>query len=137
MKSLLLPAVVFAITVSMTGCATVEQQLLSSNAVLLSSKDIREVFQNNTVSTTSGESFFCDLAGVITGQGSYGGILKGNWKITDDGRICTANWNSSTVPTGCFKVYYDAAAQQRKMVDVRGNLKYIIKDVVEGNPNNF
>jgi len=119
------------------GCATVEQTLQDSNALLLSAREVREIFQGNTVTASSGEVFYWDAAGTVIGKGSYGGTLKGNWNITDDGRLCASNWNSSTAPAGCYKVYFDNTTQQRKLVDMNGELKFTVINSVTGNPNNF
>ncbi len=119
------------------GCATVEQNLQYSNSLLLSAKEVREVFQGNTVTATGGETFYWDANGTVVGKGSYGGILKGKWNITDDGRLCTSNWNSESTPVGCYKLYFDNTSHQRKLVDMNGELKYVIVNSVTGNPNNF
>lgn len=137
MKALLSLSVVFAMFVSLSGCATVEQELQSANSLLLSAKEVREVFQGNTVTASTGESFYWDANGAVIGKGAYGGVIKGNWNITDDGRLCASNWNSSNAPGGCYKVYFDNTIQQRKLVDLNGDLKYTVINVVTGNPNNF
>lgn len=137
MKKLLALSAVFALIVSLTGCATVEQELQNSNALLLSAKEVREIFQGNTVTAVNGDTFYWDTAGAITGKGAYGGVIRGSWNITDDGRICTSNWNSSYAPNGCFKVYFDNASQLRKLVDLNGELRWTVMNVVAGNPNNF
>ncbi|HPX62327.1 MAG TPA: DUF995 domain-containing protein [Deltaproteobacteria bacterium] len=125
-----------AIVLMLSGCATVEQGLQDANSLLLSAKEVREVFQGNTVSAASGETFYWDASGTVIGRGSYGGVLKGNWNVTDDGRICTNNWDAA-VSGGCYKVYFDNTTQQRKLIDMNGDLKYVILNVVRGNPNNF
>lgn len=139
MKKLLALSAVFALLVSLTGCATVEQDLQNSNALLLSAREVREIFSGNTFTAVTGDTFYLDIAGGIAGKGPYGagGVLRGSWNITDDGRICTSNWNSSLAPTGCFKVYFDNATQMRKLVDLNGELKWTVINVVTGNPNNF
>jgi len=119
------------------GCATVEQGLQGANALLLSSREVREVFQGNTVTSSTGEAFYWDANGSVIGRGSYGGVIKGNWNITDDGRLCVSNWSSSTTPGGCYKVYFDNTTQQRKLIDINGELKWSVVNVVTGNPNNF
>lgn len=137
MKKLITLSAVVALFVSLSGCATVEQGLLGANALLLSSKEVREVFQGNTVTASTGETFFWDADGSVAGKGSYGGVTKGNWNITDDGRICVSNWSSSVAPGGCYKVYFDNTTQQRKLVDINGELKWTLVNIVAGNPNNF
>lgn len=119
------------------GCSSVEQNLLQANSLLLSAKEVRTVFQGNTVASTSGESFYWDANGKVVGKGSYGGTARGNWNITDDGRLCISNLNSSTDPGGCYKVYFDNSTQQRKLIDNNGELKYTIMNVITGNPNNY
>jgi hypothetical protein len=126
-----------AVSALAAGCATVEQNLQDSNSLLLSAKEVREVFQGNTITATGGETFYWDSSGTVIGKGSYGGILKGKWNVTDDGRICTSNWNSASVTGGCFKMYFDNSTQQKKLVDMNGDLKYVILNSVPGNPNNF
>lgn len=122
---------------SLAACATVEQGLQDANALLLSTKEVREVFQGNTVTAATGETFYWDANGTVIGSGSYGGTTKGNWNITADGRLCISNWTSSVAPGGCYKVYFDNTTQQRKLVDLNGDLKWTVVNVVTGNPNNF
>lgn len=137
MKKLLTLSAVFAMFVLLSGCATVEQDLQNANSLLLSSKEVRDVFQGNTVIAATGETFYWDANGTVIGKGSYGGVIKGNWNITDDGRLCASNWNSGSAPGGCYKVYFDNTTQMRKLVDLNGDLKYTVINVVTGNPNNF
>lgn len=137
MKKLILLSAVSALFISLAGCATVEQGLQSANALLLSSREVREVFQGNTVTAATGDTFYWDANGTVLGRGSYGGNTKGNWNITDDGRLCISNWTSSVAPGGCYKVYFDNTTQQRKLVDINGDLKWTVVNAVPGNPNNF
>ena len=137
MKKLLLASLVMALLAAFTACTNVEQNLQGANALLLSSKEVREIFQGNTVSSATGETFYWDANGTVVGKGSYGGTTKGNWNISDDGRLCISNWNSSYAPSGCYKVYFDNSTQQRKLVDSNGDLKWTVLNVVTGNPNNF
>lgn len=138
MKRLLIIFVAVSLALTVAGCATtVEQNLQSANALLLSSKEVREVFQGNTVTAVSGETFYWDASGTVVGKGSYGGLNKGNWNIADDGRLCVSNWNTSYAPSGCYKVYFDNTSQQKKLVDSNGDLKWTVMNVVTGNPNNF
>ncbi len=137
MKKLISLSAVAALFVSLAGCATVEQGLQSANALLLSSREVREVFQGNTVTAATGDTFYWDANGTVLGRGSYGGNTKGNWNITDDGRLCISNWTSSVAPGGCYKVYFDNTTQQRKLVDINGDLKWTVVNAVPGNPNNF
>lgn len=134
-----LPSLIAAacLTLTVVGCSTTEQNLLHANSLLLSSREVREIFQGNTVTAATGETFYWDANGTVIGKGSYGGVIKGNWNVTDDGRLCASNWNSSTAPGGCYKVYFDNTTQQRKLVDINGDQKYTIVNVVTGNPNNF
>lgn len=137
MKKLLVLSAVAALFASLTGCANVEQNLQDANALLLSSKEVKEVFQGNTIASATGETFYWDANGTVIGKGSYGGINKGNWNVADDGRLCVQNWNSSYAPSGCYKIYFDNTTQQRKLVDINGDLKWTVINVVTGNPNNF
>lgn len=137
MKILSKVSFILALGVMVAGCSSVEQNLLQANSLLLSAKEVRTVFQGNTVTSTVGESFYWDASGKLVGKGSYGGITRGNWNITDDGRLCISNLNSSTEPGGCYKVYFDNSTQQRKLIDNNGELKYTIMNVVTGNPNNY
>lgn len=137
MKILSKVSFILALGVMLAGCSSVEQNLLQANSLLLSAKEVRTVFQGNTVTSTVGESFYWDASGKLVGKGSYGGITRGNWNITDDGRLCISNLNSSTEPGGCYKVYFDNSTQQRKLIDNNGELKYTIMNVVTGNPNNY
>lgn len=137
MKKLLSLCSVIALSVSLSACKTVEQSLVDSSALLLSAKEVRDVFKGNTVTSANGESYYWDVSGVVVGKSSYGEAGKGNWNITDDGRLCVSNWNSSFAPSGCYKAYFDNTTQQRKMVDINGDLKWTVVNVVTGNPNNF
>ena len=137
MKKLFTLSAVVALFVSLAGCATVEQGLQGAIALLLSTREVREVFQGNTVTAATGETFYWDANGSVLGKGAYGGNTKGNWNITDDGRLCISNWTSSIAPGGCYKVYFDNTTQQRKLVDMNGDLKWTVVNVVTGNPNNF
>lgn len=137
MKILGKVSLVLAVVGMVAGCAPVEQNLLQANSLLLSAKEVRTVFQGNTVTSTTGESFYWDASGKVLGKGSYGGIARGNWNITDDGRLCISNLNSSTDPGGCYKVYFDNSTQQRKLIDGNGELKYTVMNIVTGNPNNY
>lgn len=137
MKILGKATLILSMGVLVAGCSSVEQNLLQANSLLLSAKEVRTVFQGNTVTSTAGESFYWDASGKVVGKGSYGGIARGNWNITDDGRICISNLNSSSDPGGCYKVYFDNSTQQRKLIDNNGELKYTIMNVVTGNPNNY
>ena len=124
-------------SLSLNACKTVEQSLVDSSSLLLSAKEVREVFQGNSVTSANGETYYWDASGVVVGKSSYGGVSKGNWNITDDGRLCISNWNSSYAPSGCYKTYFDNSTQQRKMVDQNGDLKWAVINVITGNPNNF
>ena len=137
MKQLLTLSAAVSLALTVAACTTVEQNLQGANALLLSSKEVSEVFQGNTVTSTTGETYFFDRGGVVMGKSSFGGVIKGNWNITDDGRLCVSNFNSSSAPSGCYKVYFDNTTQQRKLIDLNGDLKYVIMNAVPGNPNNF
>ena len=137
MKKVLAVSLVMSLLAALTACTSVEQNLQGANALLLSSKEVREVFLGNTVTSATGEPFYWDANGTVVGKGSYGGSNKGNWNITDDGRLCVSNWNSSYAPSGCYKVYFDNTTQSRKLVDINGDLKWSVVNVVTGNPNNF
>lgn len=129
-------AVCLALTVA--GCAaTVVQNQQSANTLLLSATEVRQTFQGNTVTAATGETFYWDANGSVAGKGSYGGVTKGNWNVTEDGRLCISNWNSSYAPSGCYRVYFDNAAQQKKLVDQNGDLKWTVINVVTGNSNIF
>lgn len=129
--------VFFALMFAMSGCATMEQNLQDSNSLLLSAKEVREIFQGNTVISTTGESFYWDADGTVKGKGSYGSVIKGKWNITADGRLCVSNWDSANVPAGCYKVYFDNTIHQHRMIDMNGELKHTLTNSVVGNPNNF
>ncbi len=137
MKTTCKVSLLLALGMVAAGCTTVEQNLLQANSLLLSAREVREVFQGNTVATASGDSFYWDASGKFMGKGSYGGITRGNWNITDDGRLCISNLNSSTEVGGCYKVYFDNSTQQRKLIDAQGDLKYTVINILNGNPNNF
>lgn len=128
-------AAILALTVA--GCATVEQELQNADALPLSSREVREIFRGNTVAAVSGETFYWGADGTVIGRVPSGGILRGSWNVTDDGRICVSDWNSGSAPGGCYRVYLDNSTRQRKLVDTGGVLTYTIASVETGNPNNF
>jgi hypothetical protein len=70
---------------------------------VLSTKEVREVFRGNTVTAATGETFYWDANGTVVGKGSYGGSNKGNWNITEDGRLCVSNGNSSHAPAAAAR----------------------------------
>ena len=137
MKKLITLCAAIVLSLSLNACKTVEQSLVDSSSLLLSAKEVREVFQGNSVTSANGETYYWDASGVVVGKSSYGGVSKGNRNITDDGRLCISNWNSSYAPSGCYKTYFDNSTQQRKMVDQNGDLKWAVINVITGNPNNF
>jgi len=138
MKRLLILCSAACLALIVAGCAaTVEQNLQSADSLLLSAKEVRQIFQGNTVTAATGETFYWDANGSVAGKGSYGGVTKGNWNVTDDGRLCISNWSTSNAPSGCYRVYFDNSTQQKKLVDINGDLKWTVINVVTGNPNNF
>lgn len=137
MKKVLVVSLVMSLLAAFTACTSVEQNLQGADALLLSSKEVRDLFQGNTVTAATGETFYWDATGAVAGKGAYGGSIKGNWNIAEDGRLCVSNWNSGYAPSGCYKVYFDNTTQSRKLVDVNGDLKWTVVNVVTGNPNNF
>lgn len=131
----LLAASVLAFTV--TACKTDESALRDSSSLLLSAKEVRDIFVGNTVSSTDGKTYYFDRDGVVVGKGAYGDKNRGNWNITPEGQLCLSNWNSSFAPSACYKVFFDNASQQRKLVDANGDVKYVVTNILTGNPNNF
>ena len=137
MKTLLTLCAVMVLSLSLNACQTVVPSAVDSSALLLSAKEVRDVFRGNTVTSANGETYYWNASGSVVGRSSDGAANKGNWNITDDGRLCISNWNSSYAPSGCYKAYFDNSTQQRTMVDQDGTLKWTIINVITGNPNNF
>lgn len=129
--------IVVSLALTVAGCAAVEQGLQEDTPLFLSNREVREIFRGNTVAAASGETFYWGADGTVIGRVPSGGILRGNWNVTDDGRICVSDWNSGSAPGGCYRVYFDNSTRQRKLVDTGGVLTYTIASVVTGNPNNF
>lgn len=131
----LFTASVLALTV--TACTTDEAALRDNSATLLGAVEVRNLLVGNTVTATNGDTYYFDRGGVVIGKGSYGEKNKGNWNITQEGQLCFSNWNANFAPSACYKVFFDNATQQRKLVDGNGNTKYTVVNIVTGNPNNF
>jgi len=130
----LFAASVLALTV--TACTTDESALRDSSSTLLGAVEVRNLLVGNTFTATNGDTYYFDRSGVVTGKGSYGEKNKGNWNITPEGQLCFSNWNANFAPSACYKVFFDNVAQQRKLVDSNGDVKYTVINVVTGNPNN-
>lgn len=131
----LFAASVLALTV--TACTTDEAALRDNSATLLGAVEVRNLLVGNTVTATNGDTYYFDRSGVVTGKGSYGEKNKGNWNITQEGQLCFSNWNANFAPSACYKVFFDNATQQRKLVDGNGDTRYTVVNIVTGNPNNF
>lgn len=137
MKRLLSFAAAAVLALSVTACSTDEAALRDNSATLLGAKEVKELLLGNTVTATNGDTYYFDRSGVVIGKGSYGEKNKGNWNITPEGQLCFSNWNANFAPSTCYKVFFDNATQQRKLVDGNGDLKYTVVNIVTGNPNNF
>ncbi|CAH2031097.1 DUF995 domain-containing protein [Trichlorobacter ammonificans] len=131
----LFAASVLAFTVA--GCATDESALRASSSLLLSAKEVKDIFVGNTVTSADGKTYYFDRSGVVVGKGAYGDKNKGNWNITPEGQLCFSNWNANFAPSTCYKVFFDNASQQRKLVDMHGEVQYTVINILTGNPNNF
>ena len=125
------------LALSVTACTTDEAALRDNSATLLGAVEVKNLLAGNTFTATNGDTYYFDRSGVVTGKGSYGEKNKGNWNITPEGRLCFSNWNANFAPSACYKVFFDNATQQRKLVDGNGDTKYTVVNIVTGNPNNF
>lgn len=137
MKRLVALSAAVILTFSVAACKTDEHALRDNSAILLSAKEVKDIIAGNTVTASTGDTFYFDRGGVVIGKGSYGDKNRGNWNITSEGQLCLSNWNSGFSPSACYKVFFDNATQQRKLVDMNGDMKYLVINVVTGNPNNF
>lgn len=137
MKRLLSFCAVAVLAFTVTACKTDESALRDSSSLLLSAKEVKDIFVGNTVSSTDGKTYYFDRDGVVVGKGAYGDKNRGNWNITPEGQLCLSNWNSNFAPSACYKVFFDNASQQRKLVDANGDVKYVVTNILTGNPNNF
>ena len=137
MKKLLVLCVVALMAFGVVACTTDEQALRDSSSLLLSAKEVKDVFVGNTVTSADGKVYYFDRNGVVVGKGAYGDKIKANWNITPEGQLCFSNWNSSYAPSACYKVFFDNISQQRKLVDANGDVQYTVINILTGNPNNF
>lgn len=137
MKRLLTFCAVAALAFTVTACKTDESALRDSSSLLLSAKEIKDIFVGNTVTSADGKTYYFDRSGVVVGKGAYGDKNKGNWNITPEGQVCFSNWNANFAPSACYKVFFDNASQQRKLVDMNGEVQFTVLNVLTGNPNNF
>lgn len=137
MKKLLLLSVVLLLALGVAACTTDEQALRDSSSLLLSAKEVKDIFVGNTVTSADGKTYYFDRGGVVVGKGAYGDKNKGNWNITPDGQVCFSNWNANFAHSACYKVFFDTVSQQRKLVDANGDVQYTVINILTGNPNNF
>lgn len=125
------------LSLALTACKTDQTALIDSSTLLLSAKEVKEIFAGNTATSADGKTFYFDREGVVSGKGAYGDKIRGNWNITPEGQLCLTNWNSAYAPSACYKMYFDNATQQRKLVDSNGDVKFTVINILNGNPNNF
>ena len=137
MKKLLIVCLASLMALGVVGCATDEQALRESGSLLLSAKEVKDIFVGNTVTSTDGKTYYFDRSGVVVGKGAYGDKNRGNWNITSAGHLCFTNWNASFAPSACYKVFFDNVSQQRKLVDAAGDVQYTVITTLTGNPHNF
>jgi predicted small secreted protein len=137
MKRLLAFCAVAALAFTVTACKTDESALRDSSSLLLSAKEINDIFVGNTVTSADGKTYYFDRSGVVIGKGAYGDKNKGNWNITPEGQVCFSNWNANFAPSACYKVFFDNVSQQRKLVDLNGDVQFTVLNILTGNPNNF
>lgn len=128
-------ALFMALTVA--GCSTGEQALRDASSLLLSAREVKDIFIGNTVISADGKVYYFDRSGVVVGKGAYGDKNRGNWNITPEGQLCFSNWNANFAPSTCYKVFFDNLSQQRKLVDANGDVQYTVINILTGNPNNF
>ncbi len=137
MKKLLFLLIAFILAFGVTACKTDESAIRDASSLLLSAKEVKDIFAGNTITSADGNTYYFDRSGLVTGKGAYGDKNRGNWNITPEGQICFSNWNANFAPSACYKVFFDNNSQQRKLVDINGNVKYVIINILTGNPNNF
>ncbi|MGB4600537.1 MAG: DUF995 domain-containing protein [Trichlorobacter sp.] len=137
MKKLLVLCVVALMAFGVVACTTDEQALRDSSSLLLSAKEVKDIFVGNTVTSADGKTYYFDRGGVVVGKGAYGDKNKGNWNITPEGQFCFSNWNANFAPSACYKVFFDTVSQQRKLVDANGDVRYTVINILTGNPNSF
>jgi len=137
MKKLLTLCVASVVALGVVACKTDEAALRDSSSLLLSAKEVKDIFVGNTVTSADGKTYYFDRAGVVVGKGAYGDKNRGNWNITPEGQLCFSNWNSNFAPSACYKVFFDNVSQQRKLVDANGDVQYTVINILTGNPNNF
>lgn len=137
MKKLLTLCAALLVALTVAACATDEQALRDSGSLLLSAREVKDIFVGNTVTSVDGKTYYFDRSGVVVGKGAYGDKNRGNWNITPEGQLCFSNWNANFAPSACYKVFFDNVSQQRKLVDANGDLQYTVINILTGNPNNF
>ena len=137
MKKLLFVCVASLMALGVIGCATDEQALRDSSSVVLSAKEVKNIFVGNTVVSADGKTYYFDRSGVVVGKAAYGDKVRGNWNVTAEGQLCFSNWNAHFAPSACYKVFFDNISQQRKLVDAAGAVQYTVINILTGNPHNF
>lgn len=137
MKKLLVLCVASLMALGVVACKTDEAALRDSSSLLLSAKEVKDIFVGNTVTSADGKTYYFDRSGIVVGKGAYGDKNRGNWNITPEGQLCFSNWNANFAPSACYKVFFDNVSQQRKLVDANGDVQYTVINILTGNPNNF
>lgn len=137
MRKLITLLVASVLALSVAACKTDEAALRDASSTLLSAKEVKAIFVGNTVTSTDGKTYYFDRSGVVVGKGAYGDTNKGNWNITPEGQLCFSNWNANFAPSACYKVFFDNVSQQRKLVDMNGDVQFTVINILTGNPNNF
>ncbi len=137
MKKLLVLSVAIFLAAAVAGCSSDESAMRDASSMLLSAKEVKDIFVGNTVTSADGTTYYFDRTGVVVGKGAYGDKNRGNWNITPEGQLCLTNWNANFAPSACYKVYFDNLSQQRKLVDANGAVWFTVVNILTGNPNNF
>lgn len=137
MKKLLTLCAASLVALGVVACKTDEQALRDSSSLVLSAREVKDIFVGNTVVSADGKTYYFDRSGVVVGKGPYGDKNRGNWNITPEGQLCFSNWNANFAPSACYKVFFDNVSQQRKLVDANGDVQYTVINILTGNPNNF
>lgn len=137
MRKLIVLFAASVLALSVAACKSDESALRDASSLLLSAKEVKDIFVGNTVTSADGQTYYFDRGGVVIGKGAYGDKNRGNWNITPEGQLCFSNWNANYAPSACYKVFFDNVSQQRKLVDANGDVKYTVINILTGNPNNF
>jgi len=110
MKKLLALCAALLMALTVAACTTDEQALRDSSSLLLSAREVKDVFVGNTVTSADGKVYYFDRSGVVVGKGAYGDKIKANWNITPRGSSASATGTAAMPPAPATRSFSTTSA---------------------------